>query len=217
MEATTDITNTVEPLPYGFGNELAILAGDNPPFDGIQDIKPPPAVTHYPSYLNAIFDPDWVDFGADRIAGNGDDSNGPDPPIKPRPRSVGVAQIARAGNLWVVLQEVVFEPGTDLPNLPPFDPSLGYPSVIVLQTASAAGSATPPIAGPITDFCTPLKVDTLSYGVTLDNTDTLPNEGGVPVRTLPGAGTPINGIFFSVSEPDAFGESLPVFEPSRLL
>ena len=97
-------------------------------------MKPPPAVTKYPSFLNAIFDPDWVDYGADRIAGNGDDNNGPQPPIRPSFPRRGHTSIASAGNLWVILQLVVFEPGTDLPNLPPLDPSLGYPSVTVLQT-----------------------------------------------------------------------------------
>jgi len=212
MEGTTDITNTVEPYAWGptsprGSNDLAGIAGDTSPSpDGVQDIKPPPAVAQYPSYLNAIFDPDWVDFGPDLIAGNADDTNGPLPPIKPRFRSVGVASIAFAANLWVVLQEVVFEPGTDLPNLPPFDPSLGYPSVTVLQQASAAGSATPPAPSAITDFCTPLKADTLSFGVTQDNPDTPANEAGIPVRTLPGAGTPVASTFFGFSQRDADGD-----------
>jgi hypothetical protein len=119
MEATTDINNTVEALPFGQSNDLGIIAGDTPPFDGVATVKPLPAVTQYPSYLNAIFDPDWVDYGPDKIAGNADDSNGPLPPIQPRFRFVGVRSIPAAGNLWVVFQEVVFEPGTDLPNLAP--------------------------------------------------------------------------------------------------
>src|SRR5207249_3534327 len=34
MDAATDIANTVEPLPYGFFNDLTVIAGDTPPFDG---------------------------------------------------------------------------------------------------------------------------------------------------------------------------------------
>ncbi len=206
MKGTTDINNTVEPLKYGLDNDLAIVAGDTAPFDGVGDVNPPPAVSKYPSYLNAIFDPDWVDYGPDKISGNGDDTNGPLPPIKPRFRFVGVTSIRSAGNLWVVLQGLVFEPGTKLPQLPALDPAYGYPSVTVLQTSSAAGSATPPAPSAVTDFCTPLKVDTLSYGVTQDNPATGPNEGGVNVRTLPEAGTKIVGINYSPSQRDADGD-----------
>jgi hypothetical protein len=206
MKGTTNINNTVQPLPFGTSNDLAIIAGDNPPFDGQQDVKPPPAVTHYPSYLNAIFDHDWVDFGPDRIAGNGDDNNGPQPPIQPVFRAVGAYAIASAGNLWVIVQIVVFQPGTDLPNLPAFDPSLGYPSVVVLQQASAAGSATPPAPSAITDFCSALRTVGVSYGTTHDNPDTPANEGGIPVRTLPPSGTAINSTFYSFSQRDADGD-----------
>jgi len=206
MDATTDITNTVEPLPWGIFNDLALIAGDAIPLDGITNVSPPPAVMKYPSYLNAIFDPDWVDFGPDGIAGNADDTNGSEPPLKPRARSVGVSPIRTAANEWMVRQELIFEPGTRLPNLPPFDPSLGYPSVTVFQQRSAAGAATPPPPSAITDVCTPLKYDTLWFGVTQDNPDTIANEGGVPLLTMPDAGTSIKTISFSISEGDADGD-----------
>ncbi len=208
MEATTDITNTVEPLPFGQSNDLAIIAGDNPPITGTADVKPPPAVTKYPSYLNAIFDPNWLDFGDDKIAGNADDhytSAGP-APIKPVFRTVGVTAIPSASNLWVVLNLVIFDKGTKLPSLPAFDPAYGYPSVVVLQTSSAAGSATSPAPSAVTDFCTPLITANVSYGVTHDNPDTGTNEGGVPVRTIPAAGTVIPGIAYSPSQRDADGD-----------
>src|SRR5436190_5140862 len=88
MKGTTDINNTVEPQPFGTTNDLAIMAGDNPPYDGQPDVKPPPAATKYPSFLNAIFDPNWVDFGPDKVAGNADDTySGPKSPITRLPRS----------------------------------------------------------------------------------------------------------------------------------
>ncbi|TMG00605.1 MAG: hypothetical protein E6I03_11165 [Chloroflexi bacterium] len=207
MKGATDVNNTVEPQPFGTTNDLAIMAGDNPPYDGQPDVKPPPAATKYPSFLNAIFDPNWVDFGPDKIAGNADDTyNGPKSPIKPVFRAVGATSIPSASNLWVILQLVVFDKGTKLPNLPAFDPAYGYPSVVVLQTSSAAGSATPPAPSAVTDFCTPLKTVNVMYGVTQDNPDTPANEGGIPIRTMPAAGTQIVTVSYNASQRDPDGD-----------
>jgi len=206
MEATTDINNTVEPLPFGLPNDLAILAGDLPPFDSIANVNPPPAVTKYPSFLNAIFDPDWVDFGPDKIAGNADDNDGPMRPIKPRFRSVAAAPLRTINSVWLLRQDLVFEPGTKLPNLPPFDPSLGYPSVTVLQTSSAAGAAAPTAPSVVTDFCTPLEEGASSYGTTLDNPATAPDESGIHLRSLPEAGAAVSTLNFSFSDRDADGD-----------
>jgi len=210
QKGTTDINNTTGAQdgerPFGENNDLAIMAGDSPPYDGIQDVKPSPAVTKYPAFLNAIFDPDWVDFGADKIPGNADDNNGPAPPLKPVFRAVGATAIPSASNLWVILQLVVFDKGTKLPNFPQFAPGYGYPSVVVLQTASAAGNATPPAPSAVTDFCSPLKTVNVSYGVTKDNPDTPANEGGIPIRTMPDAGTQIPGISYGASQRDADGD-----------
>jgi len=205
IEATTDITNTIEPLPYGSSNDLSPLAGDNNQ-NGNPEVQPPPAVTKYPSYLNAIFDPDWVDFGPDRIAGNADDNNGPQPPLQPIARFAAATPIPSASNIWIILQEVVFEPGTKLPRLPAFDPELGYPSVTMLQQSSAAGSAAPPAPSAISDFCTPLDFNMQSYGITRDNPDTAANEGGVNLRTLPQARTTLTSTFFAFSQRDADGD-----------
>ena len=211
MKGTTDIHNIVTPRPFGENNDLAIMAGDTPPYTGVQKVKPPPAVTQYPSFLNAIFDPNWVDFGPDKIPGNADDTYKPGTspaPIKPLFRAVGVTSIPSAGNLWVILQLVIFDKGTKLPHFQQFDPAYGYPSVVVLQQASAAGSAEPPAPSPVTDFCTPLKTVNVSYGETKDNPDTPANEGGIPIRTLPGAGTQIPGISYYASQRDADGDGI---------
>ena len=207
VKGTTDINNTVEPQPFGSENDLAIMAGDNPPYDGHPDVTPPPAATKYPSFLNAIFDPNWVDYGPDKIAGNADDTySGPRSPIKPVFRAVGVTSIPSASNLWVILQLVVFDRGTKLPNLPAFDPAYGYPSVVVLQTSSAAGSATPPAPSAVTDFCTPLKTVNVMYGMTQDNPDTPVDEGGIPIRTMPEAGTQIISVGYNASQRDPDGD-----------
>ena len=205
QKGTTDNNDLVYPQPFGQSNDLAILAGDNPPY-GTQDVNPPPTTAHYPSFLNAIFDPDWVDYGADKIAGNGDDNNGPAPALKPVFRAVGTSIVQQAGNLNVILQLVVFQKGTKLPNFPQFAEGYGYPSVVVLQTASAAGNATPPAPSAVTDFCSPLATVNVSYGVTKDNPGTSANEGGVPVRTLPDAGTQIPGISYGSAQRDADGD-----------
>ena len=200
MEATTDINNTIEPLAYGQPNDLSPLAGDLNQ-DGNPDIKPPPAVTKYPSYLNAIFDPDWVDAGPDKTPGNADDTNGPLPPLKPRSRFAAATKIASAGNLWVILQTVIFDPGTKLPRLPAFDPSLGFISVTVLQDP-----ALPPSPSAVTDFCTPLVAETTSFGTTQDNPDTPGNEGGVTWRKNPDAPGDATGFLFAFSQRDADGD-----------
>jgi len=211
QKGTTDIHDIVTPRPFGEMNDLAIMAGDSPPYDGVQDVKPSPAVVHYPSFLNAIFDPNWVDFGPDKIPGTADDTYKPGTsptPIKPVFRAVGVSSIPSAGNLWVILQLVIFDKGTKLPRFPQFDPAYGYPSVVVLQQASASGSASPPAPSAVTDFCTPLKTVNVSYGETKDNPDTPANEGGIPLRTLPDAGTQIPGISYGASQRDTDGDGI---------
>jgi len=200
MEATTDINNTIEPLPYGASNDLSPLGGDSNQ-DGNPEIKPPPAVTQYPSYLNALFDPDWVDAGEDKIAGNGDDNNGPTPPLQPRSRFAAATSIPSAGNLWVILQTVIFEPGARIPRLPAFPAALGYPSVTVLQNP-----AMPPPPTAISDFCTPLRADTTTYGITKDNPDTPANEGGVPWRKNPDAAGDVTEYLVAFSQRDADGD-----------
>jgi hypothetical protein len=206
MKGTTDTNDTVQPLPFGTSNDLALMAGDNPPFDGVADIKPAPAVTKYPSFLNAIFDPDWVDFGPDKIAGNGDDNNGPASPIRPLFRAVGITAIRPASNLWLIVQVLVFDKGIQLPNLPAFDPAYGYPEVSVFQQSSGAGSAIPSAPSVFTDECSPLKEVSVSLGLTHDNPDTPADEGGIPLRTLPAAGTSSTSIAYYTSQRDADGD-----------
>jgi hypothetical protein len=56
----------------------------------------------------------------------------------------------------------------------------------------------------MTDFCTPLKLNEISTGITNDNPDTPTDEGGIPLRTLPAqSGTPVTTISYAFSERDA--------------
>ena len=171
FNATVNTSDTIDPLPAGTTDALAPLAGDFDK-DGIAEIKPPPAVTKYPSYLNTLF-----------------------PGITPRARYAAATRIPSA-SLWVILQFVVFEPGTTLPDLPAFDASLGYPSVTVLQDTTID-----PAPSAVTDFCSPLTAFTTLFGVTKDNPD-IGGGGGVDFRTNPGAGT-YNFIAFARSQRDA--------------
>jgi hypothetical protein len=115
----------------------------------------PDAVDRYPDYLNILY-----------------------PDIAPRARMYGQS---RPAGVDITLNFIVFEPGTALPGLPPFDPSLGYPSVTILNDPTFdMGSA-------ITDFCPPLGVTRNVFGVSLDNPATPADESGVVVRANPSA------------------------------
>jgi Thrombospondin type 3 repeat len=154
------------------------LAGDTNG-DGLADIKPPPLVTQYPAFLNTLFG------GA-----------------QPRARYAAATFIPSAGNLWAILQVVVFEPGATLAGQT-FDPALGYPSVsVLLDPTSPPG----PIA--ISDFCTPLSTSTTLFGVTQDNPDTPANEGGIGFRSNPAAAGPIDFTVLATSRRDADGDGI---------
>ena len=162
LNGSVNTADTISPLPAGQSNRLQPLK-DDADSNGIPD-----GADKYPDYLNTLF-----------------------PGITPKARMVGITIIKSAQNLPVVLNFVIFEPGTQLPptNLIPdpltFDPRLGFPSVTVLQDPSEPAS---PSA--VTDFCAPLTA----------NTDTFDN-----VRTNPGPGT-YTFATFSRSQRDADGD-----------
>lgn len=87
-----------------------------------------------------------------------------DEPLTPIRRSAGIAIVA---GINVLLQFLIFEPGTFIDEQIPNDESLGYPSVTLLQ--NAGDPAFDPIPGPITDFCTRLTTSNTSLGISKDN------------------------------------------------
>jgi hypothetical protein len=104
------------------------------------------AVTKYPDWLTRIFK----------------DAKGN--PIQPIRRSVGVTPVAGTP---VILQFLIFPPGTQVdPTNPliPHDASQGFPSVTVLQNIGDTSAV--PAPSIITDFCTPLSTNNLSFGTT---------------------------------------------------
>lgn len=90
-----------------------------------------------------------------------------DQPQQPIRRVAGITIVA---GVKVLLQFLVFEPGTFIDEQIPNDVELGYPSVTLLQNAGDPDAD--PIPGAITDFCTPLLTKITNFGITRDNTCT---------------------------------------------
>ena len=134
----------------------------------------PLGTTLYPDYLTRIF-----------------------PGQTPIARAYG--QIAVAG-IGVSINILTFEPGTAFGELVP-DPSLGYPTIPVLDNMGDPGAITAPAA--VTDFCTPFKAAPTLFGISEDNPVTSTNESGFVVRTNPSSNRSYNFVTFSRSQRDA--------------
>ena len=159
MNASIDVADIIKPRPPGEADVFTPLAVDASPKNGIPD-----GADHYPSFLSALFDPDFDTYGPDNLPFTGDDENGSQPPIQPRARLFGITRIQ---NTWISLNFVYFEPGQTLrsPRGPvTLNPDLGYPSVTILVDPTA-----PPAQSPITSFCAPLFSSTVTFGLTRDN------------------------------------------------
>jgi hypothetical protein len=170
INASTDNSpgNLIAPKPIGEKDVMLPLAQDGNG-NGIPD-----GADKYPAYLNALNDVDH-DFGPDGVpstsvkadgsSASSDDANGPEPPAKPLARLFGASRVQ--GN-WIILNFLIFEPGTKVldPNreVRSLNPAAGFPSRIALQdtTVPFAPSA-------ISDFCAPLRVRFVSFGLSRDN------------------------------------------------
>jgi hypothetical protein len=111
------------------------------------------SVTKYPEFLVRLFE----DVDRD--------------PIR---RSSGIAIVA---GIPVLLQFLIFPPGTEINEDLPSEENLGYPSVTVLQNAGDPEIVPQP--SPITDFCAPLSTQNVTLGSTPE---------GVPTFINPAAG-----------------------------
>jgi len=138
----------LDPNTPGFGiRDFAEDKDDN----GLDD-----AIDHYPEFL-------------DRALGD----------AQPFRRTAGITPVAGTP---VLLQLLVFDPGTkfdligeELDDLIPTDPTLGFPTIIVLQAIGDPDAEPEP--GPITDFCTPLTSTAITLGTNMDaDFDGTPNE-----------------------------------------
>ncbi len=99
------------------------------------------------------------------------------PNAVPIARQIGMTEVS---GTTLALNFLIFEPGADISDEITVDPSLGFPSVTVLQNPG-----TPPQQSVISDFCTPLITELVTFGQTRDNPCT-------PAGALPGCpATPI--------------------------
>ena len=103
-------------------------------------------------------------------------------------RAVGITPVA---GLPILLQFLIFSPGTVIiPGLTG-DPALGFPTMTFLANIGDPAAATAPI--PITDFCTPLAVANVSFGTTPDGQHTIlrnPAAAGTQTFTTVALGLP---------------------------
>jgi hypothetical protein len=140
----------------------------------------------WPEYINRLFE--------------GEDN--PGYPLQPIRRSAGITKVA---GIPVLLQFLVFEPGTLIDKDIPNGPELGFPSVTLLQ--NAGDPDVNPEPGAITDFCTPLTSHNETFGESIDNELTPDiDEGGVPLQMTPTDGKYVfTGLSFG--QRDADGDS----------
>ena len=115
------------------------------------------SVDKYPAWLNRIFK---------------DDTTGE--VLQPIRRSIGITPVA---GIPIILQFLIFPPGTVIDKAIPHDASLGFPSVTVLQ--NIGDKSTTPAPSIINDFCTPLSTVNVTNGV----------DGATKLFVNPGDGT----------------------------
>jgi hypothetical protein len=151
-------TDTEEDLPDGSANPNFNVVDYNDFSDpnDIESLKK--AVTKYPVWLNRIF--------------TNDATEDPDDVLQPIRRSIGITGVA---GVPVILQFLIFAPGTVIDPLIPSDAELGFPSVTVLQNIGDTSAV--PAPSIINDFCSPLTTENISNGEDDDGTRLFVNPG----------------------------------------
>ena len=146
----------------------------------------PDAFDMYPDYITRVLD----DEPGDEVG----------QPLTPIRRAAGITIVA---GVEVLLQFLIFEPGTFINENIPNDVELGYPTVTLLQNAGDPDFD--PIPSAITDFCTPLAGTVTTFAVTRDNpcTDDRPPDTLDPLCEVIGATLDISND--GVSRPDESG------------
>jgi len=125
-------------------------------------------IDHYPEFLNIVFKDQ-----------------------QPFRRSAGISPVA---GIPIMLQFLIFPPGTKIHDEIPSDEKLGYPTVTELQ--NVGDTSAEPEPGVITDFCTPLLSRNTSFGKTPD---------GKQLFVTPQAGA-YDFVTVSVGQRDADGD-----------
>jgi hypothetical protein len=138
------------------------------------------AITRYPEFINRLF------------------ADNPDAPLQPIRRAAAITPVA---GIPVILQFLVFPPGTLIDKDIPHDVELGYPSVTLLQ--NAGDPDVNPEPGAITDFCTPLVSHNETFGLSKDNPFTPDDDSGYKVQINPSDGEYVfSGLAFGQRDGD---------------
>ena len=136
FNASIDINDTIEFQEESGGDEnrqdWSEDLDDNSFFD---------AVDKYPTFINRVIQ---------------DENDNPQQPFR---RSAGYIIIAGAD---ILIQYLVYDPGTFISKNLSNDPDLGYPTVVLLQNIGDPELVPEP--GPITDFCSPLSANVTNFG-----------------------------------------------------
>ncbi|HSP54395.1 MAG TPA: hypothetical protein VLS25_02310 [Dehalococcoidia bacterium] len=152
-----------------------------PPYDGTSDWDGdglPENVDYYPALMSMIA-----------------------PNIEPLQRLYGQTLVS---GTFIPLNFVIFAPGTQIPMLPAFDASLGYPTVTIVGDPFSV----PLTTFPVTDFCTPLSTTVVLKGVSDDNPGLPGNQGGHILRTNPAEAGVYNSVIFARSQWDTDGDGI---------
>jgi hypothetical protein len=135
----------------------------------------PSAVDLYPSYLNAMFDPDFVNYGPDLVPFSADDVNGPVAPVMPLQRLRAGALLGGAGATEINL--VTFAPGALAAAFAAPHPYADLTMDMGYTTLTVVDDPTQPISPTaITDSCTDDWTLTTIWGEAHAN----PCNAGVP-------------------------------------
>lgn len=154
----------VEQKPVGKPNRLEPMGPANAPA----------AATAWPTYLDSVATKAGMDLSG-LIA-----------------RFVGV-NTTSVNSTTVVLQFLVFKPGSTVSDQVLLDPQLGYPAVTILQDPSSAASN----EDPVSDFCAPLWTSSTLNG----------KVGSVDFRKNPGDGA-YNFVTYAATSPDADNDGI---------
>ena len=169
LNGSIDISQTISPKPPGEANRLSTLADDSNG-NGIPD-----GAEKWPAYLTDTFD--FLDL-----------------PSTLHARIYGQNTTAVPGDT-VIFNFLIFKPGTQVSELVPIDPRLGYPSVTVLNDPTAPASP----KDPINDFCAPTAERTTLLGTA---------ESGDAFRTTPTTDGAYPFVLFATSQRDADGDGI---------
>jgi len=126
---------------------------DNGTEDYLEDVDDsglPDGFEKYPTFITRVLD----DEPGDKVG----------QPLTPISRTAGITIVAGVN---VLLQFLVFEPGTFINENIPNDEELGFPTVSLLQNIGDPESD--PVPSAITDFCTPLTTKNITFGISKDN------------------------------------------------